>query len=471
MQNLEALMSPLIQKSRSQLIKSTENLSDIFTAQIASEVGISKPQAHVLFGMWCIYLASTLVRLFNENLHAVPDYFTHTYKGKLVPTYWLACHLVRCLDDYKSLSYVHEKAIRDGFGFENLNPNDDCLLTDEFILDLIKRVETYQGASCDEKLRSALIVRIKASMSAIFYKKGIRHFKRDLFKANFSNIAFPNVGTDNEINLIRASMLSDPDENNSYIRSHGLQQFGFMEYHPADLFAYRYSYVEYFVRYMQLLNRRSDGYNGRYFWHFKLIFKSILFNLRKKLKSKNNSDAIVFLTYWLPNGQYPWDSSSEMIAQRKLVCDSAREAHKLGRKVYLKLRQEELIDDDYLALIQEINAEIFTNADLVKFPDALYVIPNVSTAIIEYALAGFDFVLLAVESAGHWWLSPKGEKFFHQTGLNLSRLCSIQDFKHMLLNREERYSKIFKRIRRRLILYTFAPKFIVEICEKMTLKF
>jgi len=466
----ELFMLSLEQKKKSRLIKSTTRLSDIYTAQIADEVGISLPQAHVLFGMWCIYLASTLVRLSNEKVHQIAHSFPHSCDEDSVPSYWYACHLVRCLDDNKSLTYMYKKAIRDDSGFEKVDPSDTCLLTHDFVVGLVSRAETYLGEKYNEDVHYFLIRNIKASMSSVFYKKNLRVLLQDLSNTTTKKLTLSNVGTDGKINLIRASMLSDPDENNSYIRSHGLQQFGFMEYHPADLFAYRYSYVEYFVRYMQLLNRRSDGYNGRYFWHFKLIFKSIQFNFRKKLGSKNNSDAIVFLTYWIPNGQYPWDSSSEMIAQRKLVCDSAREAHKLGRKVYLKLRLEESIDDDYLALIQEINAEIFTNADLVKFPDALYVIPSVSTAIIEYALVGFDFVLLTVESAGHWWLSPKGKKFFHQTGLNLSRLCSIQDFKHMLLNREKIYSKIFKRVRRRLILYTFAPKFILEIYEKMTPK-
>ena len=129
-----------------------------------------------------------------------------------------------------------------------------------------------------------------------------------------------------------------------------------------------------------------------------------------------------------------------------------------------------MIDDDYNLLIQEIGAGVFTNADFVKFPDALYVIPNVSTAIIEYAIAGIDFVLLAFQSGGHWWLSSKGNKFFHKTGLNSIKFASVEDFSHMLSFRENRYFNVFKRVRRSLIFYTFAPKFVIEIYEKMNRK-
>jgi hypothetical protein len=432
-------------EKKSRLIKSTTRLSDIYTAQIADEVGILLPQAHVLFGMWCIYLASTLVRLANENVRQIPPSFPHSCDEDSVPSYWYACHLVRCLDDNKSLTYMYKKAIRDGSGFEKVDPSATCLLTHDFVVGLVSRAETYLGEKYNEDVHYSLVRNIKASMSSIFYRKNLRVLLQDLSNATIKQFTFSDTGTDGKINLMRASRLSCDAEEKIYIRSHGFQQFGFMRYHPCDLFSYRYTYVEYFVRYMHSLNRNLRGLNVRFFWHLKLILKALLLRYRKKLKFKNNCKKIVFLTYWTPNGQYPWDNSLEIVAQKKLICDAAREAYRLGWQIYIKPRPEEQLDNDYLTLCQEISAEVITTSDIASVSDALFIIPSVSSAIVEYSLAGFDFLLLAIDTASHWWLSNRGRRFFKLTGLNLGKQSSIQEFKRALLCREGGHKKVFKK--------------------------
>jgi hypothetical protein len=150
---------------------------------------------------------------------------------------------------------MYKKAIRDGSGFEKVDPSATCLLTHDFVVGLVSRAETYLGEKYNEDVHYSLVRNIKASMSSIFYRKNLRVLLQDLSNATIKQFTFSDTGTDGKINLMRASRLSCDAEEKIYIRSHGFQQFGFMRYHPCDLFSYRYTYVEYFVRYMHSLKR------------------------------------------------------------------------------------------------------------------------------------------------------------------------------------------------------------------------